>query len=150
MDQINDDTARRRNKRKRTRKIKHLRVATWNVTSFTIKGTKIIMELKEHYVNICSQSEIKMKCKGNMKINNYVLIYTWRVKSARAMSGVSLFVLQRFENNKARILQTTLQYHQTTIAIFSVRTPPTLLKKKGKRPPLWHIAKYLGPNTRIK
>lgn len=54
MKDKDDDMARTTNKQKWTRTTKPIRFATWNFTSFPNNDTEIIMEMKEHNVDICS------------------------------------------------------------------------------------------------
>lgn len=43
----------------RMRRITLLPAAMWNVTTFTNQETEIILEMKEHHIDICSLSETK-------------------------------------------------------------------------------------------
>lgn len=56
-----DDTAGLR--KKRVRKPKPFRIATWNVTSLFNKDQEVTIELKNHRVDICALPETKKKGK---------------------------------------------------------------------------------------
>ncbi|KAH1000591.1 hypothetical protein HUJ04_012898 [Dendroctonus ponderosae] len=127
-DYFDDDTARTR---KRIRKPKPHRVATWNVTSFNNKHQEIIMELENKGIDICAIAETKKKGKGSTRYGNYILIYSEREKNERATSGVGILMNGKWENNISginyvhnRLLQLTVKLQKSkTSHIISVYAP---------------------------
>lgn len=126
-----DDTARPR--KIRVRKSKPLRIATWNVTSLLNKGQEVVIELKNHRVDVCALSETKKKGKGNLRMEDYILFYSGRPKNERATSGVGLLIHKKFEGNiknteyvNDRLLQTTFAFdshERKTTQIICVYAP---------------------------
>ncbi|XP_072765165.1 uncharacterized protein [Anoplolepis gracilipes] len=127
-------------RKKRVRKTKPIRIATWNVTSFNNREQEVITELEKHKIDICSLSETKKRRKGNIRIGDYILIYNGRNKNERAASGVGLLIQDKLEENikdityfSDRLLQTTLQLHKTKTTYVISTYAPDINKPKEER-----------------
>ncbi|KAH1024107.1 hypothetical protein HUJ05_003657 [Dendroctonus ponderosae] len=68
---INDDSARKRNKRRW--KPKTIRIGCWNVTSLNNKDQKILLEMGKHKIDDCIITETKKKGQENSKCGKYFL-----------------------------------------------------------------------------
>ena len=65
-------------RRKGIRKTKSLRVATWNVISFTKKDTEIILKIKEHNIDMLTCRNKKQGQRGHQ--NRQLYLYLQRKK----------------------------------------------------------------------
>lgn len=105
--------------------------------SWNSKNHEILLEMKQHKVDICALSETKRKGKGTMKLPGYVFIYSGVDLSKRASGGVGILVAEKYEpsiNNihyiDERILVLSLNSESGNINIMSVYAPDSSRKKE--------------------
>lgn len=120
--------------------MKTLKIGCWNVTSLRNKDQEIIVEMRRHRIEMCALAETKKKEKGNLRCEEYILIYSGKDKKERATSGVGLLLHEKYENNiqdkeyiSDRILHTTLKLQETTMThIINVYAPDITTDGEGR------------------
>ncbi|KAI4492186.1 hypothetical protein M0802_009992 [Mischocyttarus mexicanus] len=108
-----------------------LRVACWNIRSWSKRDQEVILEINNHQIDICSLSETRRKGKGTTKYNNYLLVYSGKENSSKmSNSGVGIVIHERFEPQitevkyiNDRILIVTLKMESKKLHIIAVYTP---------------------------
>ncbi|XP_045461580.1 craniofacial development protein 2-like [Harmonia axyridis] len=125
-----------REKKNRWRK-KTLRVACWNIMSWNTKSHEILLEIREHKVDICALSETKRKDKGTVKLPGYIFVYGGVDQCKRASAGVGILVAEKYEpfiDNiqyiDERILVLSLNSECGKTHIISVYAPDSSRKKE--------------------
>ncbi|XP_057667223.1 craniofacial development protein 2-like [Diorhabda carinulata] len=72
-----------------------LRIATWNIKSLNTREQELTKELMDAKVDICALQETRKKGKGQIMLDNYIMIYSGVPKETRAKEGVAILVQKR-------------------------------------------------------
>ncbi|XP_056647266.1 craniofacial development protein 2-like [Diorhabda sublineata] len=117
---IDDDTARKR--KKRVWKENIVRLGSWNITSWSNKDYKVVVEIEKNKIDFCALSETKKKGNGSQRYQNYILFYSGVDKNLRAPGGVGLLVNKKFEKDIKEVQYISHSIIQITVELANERT----------------------------
>lgn len=107
-----------------------LRCACWNIRSWNGKEQEILLEMKEHNIDICALSETKRRGKGYATYPRYIFKYSGSEKHKRASAGI--LIKEKFKYN----IENTSFVNERILRV-------TIDIGKGK----WHFIRVYAPDN---
>ena len=135
------------------RKRNVLRFATWKIKTFNSKEQDVMIELKDHKIDICAIQETKKRGKVQRMYNDYIVVYSGVSRDERIKEGVALAIHKKYKDSlnecqyiSSRILIVKTRTESQPLNIVTIYAPKDN-KAKDERQLLRTTSKYHRLNT---